>query len=145
MIIVDASVAMKWFVAEDGHIEARRLQAVFTRLAAPDFLLIEVANIAWKKARRGELPLATASAIVTDLRASPLRLIEAGTLIEAALALSLEIDHPVYDCLYLAAAVQLDGVCLTADQRLIAKAGTTRLAGRARALSSAEAVLADLG
>ena len=48
MIVVDASVAVKWFLDERGSAEAKGLRRQFqrgdTELAAPDLLIYEVAN-----------------------------------------------------------------------------------------------------
>lgn len=145
MIVVDASVVMKWFVAEAMHAEAGRLKPVFVRLVAPDFMLTEVANIAWKKVRRGELSADAAAAIIAELRTSPLRLVPTPPLMEQALAVALEVDHPVYDCLYVAAAMQLKGVCLTADRRFVTQLHGTRLAGYVAELGEVDAVVDRLG
>jgi len=53
-LIVDASIALKWGVDEVGTPEALALKRTH-RLAAPDLLVAECANILWKKVRRGEL------------------------------------------------------------------------------------------
>ena len=50
-LTVDASVAFKWYVAEERSEEARTLERFGNLLTAPDFLAVELANIAWKKAR----------------------------------------------------------------------------------------------
>ena len=46
--VIDACVAVKWVIQEAGSEEARRLFSA--RLEAPDLLLVECANILWKKA-----------------------------------------------------------------------------------------------
>jgi len=55
MLVVDASIAIKWVVAEDGSDVAVGLRRPTTAFLAPDLLTIECANILWKKARRAEL------------------------------------------------------------------------------------------
>ncbi len=57
-LIVDASIAVKWLFAEPHSPEARQLLAPRIDLHAPDFILTEVANVIWKKARRKEIPAA---------------------------------------------------------------------------------------
>ena len=53
-IVVDASIAIKWVVAEEGTDTAVDLRLRF-HFAAPDLLIPECANILWKKVQRGEL------------------------------------------------------------------------------------------
>jgi len=55
-LVVDASIAVKWLIAEPHSHEARRLLAPRIDLHAPDFILTEVANVIWKKARRKDIP-----------------------------------------------------------------------------------------
>ena len=145
MIIVDASVVMKWFVEEELHAEANRLKQVFAQLAAPDFMLLEVANIAWKKVRRSELSAAEAMAIGADLRSSPLLLLSTAALIDDAVAMAIEIEHPVYDCLYLAAALCQRGICITADRRLCTRIASNRFADHVLPLEEVDAVIARFG
>jgi predicted nucleic acid-binding protein len=136
---------MKWFVEEELHAEAKRLKQVFSQLAAPDFMLLEVANIAWKKVRLGELSAAAAMAIDADLRRSPLQLISTLALTDDALAMAIEIDHPVYDCVYIAAALRQRGICLTADQRLCTRIASTRFAAHILPLAEVDTVIARFG
>ena len=120
-LTVDASIVVKWFVAEELSGEARLLLAHRLDLHAPDLLLAEFASTIWKKARRREIQdpqpyfdeLADLPGTVT-LHASD-------TLISRAAQLAVEVDHPVYDCLYLACAESTGSVLVTADQRLAGK------------------------
>jgi predicted nucleic acid-binding protein len=68
-VVVDASVAIKWFLPEPLSNEAERLLDGGDALFAPDFLLIEFGNVIWKKARLGELARADADAALAALRA----------------------------------------------------------------------------
>ena len=53
VLVVDASIAIKWVIQEAETAEALWLRR--HRLAAPDLLVAECANILWKKVRRNEL------------------------------------------------------------------------------------------
>ena len=116
-VTVDASVVVKWFVAEPMCDEARLLLARRIQLHAPDLVLVEFANTIWKKARRKELP--DAHPDLEELVALPeiVDLQPDGALIERAARIALEIDHPIYDCLYLACAEATDSTVITADRR----------------------------
>jgi predicted nucleic acid-binding protein len=53
-LVIDASIAVKWVVEEDGTPEALALRQK-AKLIAPDLLVAECANILWKKVKRSEL------------------------------------------------------------------------------------------
>lgn len=115
--IVDASVAVKWVIEEEDSALAQRLSQI--PLEAPDLLLVECANILWKKVRLGDLAAAEAEERLDLLLRAPVRLAASRDLLKPALALSLELHHPVYDCLYLALAQRRGVPLVTADERLI--------------------------
>ena len=117
-LIVDASVAVKWFVEETLHDEARRLLKPPREIEAPDFILIEVANASWKKAARKEISNDQARAIVHMIPQFIPVLLPSSKLLERATALAIELVHPVYDCLYIACAEMTGGAVVTADNRL---------------------------
>lgn len=52
-LVIDAGVAIKWVIEEDGTREA--LALLPTKLIAPDLIMVECANILRKKTRRGEM------------------------------------------------------------------------------------------
>ena len=116
--VVDASVAVKWFVKENLHDQALRLLDAAELLQAPDLIVPEVANIAWKKAVRGEVAKDQAQVVVAAIRQYIPRLHATVGLTEQALGIALTLNHPVHDCLYLACADVADGVLITADKRL---------------------------
>ncbi len=117
-LVVDASVAVKWFVEENLRQEARLLVKQGHELVSPDFILIETANIAWKKALRGEIGKDQARTIVAAVPQYVPTLYPSSELMDRALELALALDHPVYDCLYLSCADIVDGVLITADEKL---------------------------
>lgn len=116
--VVDASVAVKWVVDEEGSTTAASLAR--HRLLAPDLLMVECANALWAKQRRGELDDSEVVERVQALRAVPVDLVPQQELLEEAVALALKLEHPVYDCLYLALAVEQDTALITADRLFVA-------------------------
>ncbi|MCH2487838.1 MAG: type II toxin-antitoxin system VapC family toxin [Erythrobacter sp.] len=135
-IALDASVAIKLYVLEDMHDAARRLVAEADTVFAPDFLLAEVCNIAWKKVRRNEIDTVQAREFPAALRRR-LTLYPTVAFVERALGIALTLDHPVYDCLYIACAEANDGVVVTADRRLCRAVQQTAFAGLVRHLEDA--------
>lgn len=115
--VVDASVAAKWLAPEAESAQAEAL--LDSELLAPDLIFPEVTNILWKKQSRGEMDAATANAAARWLTQVPLQVVESITLVTDALALSLRLKHPAYDCFYLALARQAGCPLVTADKRLV--------------------------
>ncbi len=95
-LVVDASVAVKWFADEPLFDKARELQQ--HSLAAPDLIFAEVANVRWKLRRKGVLTDAHYAARGEALRDAPLVVTPVRDLIASAMRLAGELDHPVYDC-----------------------------------------------
>ena len=132
--VVDASVAVKWFVDEPGCPAACEILASGTTCVAPDLVLVESSNTAWKKVKRGEMTQAQGEAMVQTLPLYFDRLVPTGALLVRAYALAHRLDHPVYDCLYLALAEQEAVSLITDDQRLLKAVSRTELRKRVRPL-----------
>ncbi len=129
-LVVDASVAIKWFSPEDLSDDADRLLGGDHVLTAPNFILVELGSIIWKKCRRGEMTRPDGDAALAALRSGQLDLTPTAPLVDRALALAHEIGHPFYDCIYLAAVEAAGDAVVTADRRFLAAVAGTRLAGR---------------
>lgn len=119
-IVVDASVAIKWILEEDGSQAARQLVADEV-LVAPDFLIIESANVLWAAARAGKLSVDRAKSALAAISATPIQFLSATDYGDAAQSLAFELEHPVYDSLYLAVALAERAVLVTADRRFASR------------------------
>jgi predicted nucleic acid-binding protein len=117
-VVVDASVAIKWFIDEPGSDVARGLWRDEPDLLAPDLLVPEVCSAAWRKVCLGETHRAQAQQVAQRLRGGVLALRPTAPLAARALELALALDHPVYDCFYLALAEAEQVGLVTADRRL---------------------------
>lgn len=117
-VTVDASVAVKWFVSEEGRREALKLTAARIERHAPDLMLPECANVIWKKHRRGEI--APAQPFIDQIArlSEAVALHPAVELVQDAAAIALEAGHSVYDCFYIACAKLTDSTLVTSDRRL---------------------------
>lgn len=117
--IIDASVAIKWGIDEDGTPAALALR--HHHLAAPDLLMPECVNILWKKVGRGELSRDEAVLASRLLARADIDLMPMRPLMETATRIAVLLDHPAYDCVYLALAEAEDTPFVTADERLLRK------------------------
>jgi predicted nucleic acid-binding protein len=115
-LVIDSSVAIKWVVPESGTAEALALRRY--RLCAPELLVAECANAFWKKVRRGELNAAEALVAVRLLEQAEIELVSMRGLMEPAAKLAIALNHPAYDCIYLALADAIDTTFMTADEVL---------------------------
>ena len=117
-LVVDASVAVKWYIPEIHGDEAERILGSGYEMCAPDLLYSEVANVLWKHARRDAITVERAKAIMAALSRVSIRLYRAPPLVPQALDIALGLDRTVYDSLYLALAGSLGCKMVTADRRL---------------------------
>jgi predicted nucleic acid-binding protein len=108
---------------------------------APELLVAECANIFWKKVRRNELSKKEALLAARLLQGAEIELLPTRALLEAATRISIEIDHPAYDCVYPSLAVANKCQFVTADEHFLEKLRRSRQnALRIRAVSLFEAV-----
>ncbi|HEX6141293.1 MAG TPA: type II toxin-antitoxin system VapC family toxin [Geminicoccaceae bacterium] len=128
MLVVDASIAVKWVTEEDGSEAAAGLLSA--ELIAPDLWLAEAANAIWAKLRRRLIEVDHARDAIHNLLDAPVRAISVKTLLPAAFGMACELAHPVYDCLYLAAAELNDTRVITADQRFFEHCSSHSYLGR---------------
>jgi len=125
--VVDASVALKWVIPEVLSDRAARLLDDGDALVAPEMLLVEVANALWRKLTRREITGREADRALELLSESGLDLTPATPLVGRALDLARMLQHPVYDCVYLALAERERATLVSADTRLVALASHRRL------------------
>jgi predicted nucleic acid-binding protein len=130
MRVVDASVAVKWFLTEADSEKASRLLDGGRRLVAPSIIRTEVAGAISRKFREGLLPEKLASAACDDwkemLLGRHVELIPVADVFNRAIALSFQWRHALPDCLYLAVAEQFNAELLTADRTLHERAAKAK-------------------
>jgi len=117
--VVDASVVAAAFFPEKHTEAAKTLLLSECRLHAPDLIYAEVAGVIWKRHRRGEIDAGETSDLLADVLALPLEITPSEQLVSDALALAIRTGRTVYDCLYIALAVQRKAVMFSGDQRLV--------------------------
>lgn len=118
-MIIDASVVAAAFFPEKYSEAAREILLADAVLYAPDLIHAELASVVWKRYRRGEIDEEEAAGVLADMLDLPLEIIPSQELVPEALALAMQTDRTVYDCLYVALAVQKKTVMVSGDQRLV--------------------------
>ena len=124
-VVIDASVAAKWFLPPSGEplaVEAMRLLAGYAegrfRFAVPDLFWAECGNILWKAVRQGRWSRSVAEKATLALRGRSFPTTSSLDLLEEAFSIAATFDRTVYDSLYVALAVRLKADMVTADERL---------------------------
>jgi len=130
MIVVDASLAVKWTLWEaDTPAAIDFLRAHGEALAAPELIFIEVAGVIVRrgnenKALQGDAlraldkwTIAWSDHILKNYRVTQRRLFNASSM-------ALTMGHPLKDCIYLALAKELGVELATCDARFQAKASS---------------------
>jgi predicted nucleic acid-binding protein len=126
LVVVDASVVVKWFLPERWSEEARQLLDEPVGLVAPDLLFAEAGNAVWKRVRMRQLPGPLARRMVADIATIAVRPVASRTLLKDAMGVAIGAGITVYDALYVVLAVRLRTKLVTADERL--SAAVSRLA-----------------
>jgi predicted nucleic acid-binding protein len=116
--VVDASVAIKWYLPEPNSADADRLLSGGFQLLAPDLLFSELGNILWKRVMRLEITVQKAQVILHALESLPMTLRPASVLAENAMTVACGMKRSFYDSLYLALALMADCRLVTADRKL---------------------------
>ena len=119
LLVVDASVVIKWFLPEIHTDAARQLLRSDHGFAAPDLLFAELATTIWKKVTRGELTESDAHDLVNDLPDIAVETTSCQSLAADAYALAVIAQRTVYDAMYLALAIRLQTRLVTADDGLV--------------------------
>jgi predicted nucleic acid-binding protein len=128
VIVVDASVAVKWFRDEQHSDLAERLHAEHAgAMAAPDLFAVEVAAALVRNANevKDARPVMEEALAAFDamLRDEAIHLVRTGPAqLHGAARMALDLGHPLKDCIYLALAMENACDLITCDGRFAAKA-----------------------
>jgi predicted nucleic acid-binding protein len=128
MIVIDASLAVKWFVVEvDSDLAFAFLNSHARHLVAPDLIAIEVASTFVRRANVNKVEARDMEEALDEWAG-----FLSGTSIELHLAtpssicnaglLTQTLGHPLKDCVYLGLAIELDCDFVTCDAKFAAKA-----------------------
>jgi predicted nucleic acid-binding protein len=120
--VIDASVAAKWLFMEPDSDKARVLLEGVSKgqvsLIAPDLLPVEIGSMLWKRVLREGVTVGDATAQYARFKRVRLGFVGIKGLVDSALQLALRQRHPIYDCLYLALALEAGCDLITADEKM---------------------------
>jgi predicted nucleic acid-binding protein len=134
-LVVDTSVALKWFKQEPDSALAEAV-ATSDALTAPSLLLAELANACWLAARVGLLSDAQLADMPRAVRRYVAMLVSIEGLMPRALHVARALDHPAYDCSYLALAEREAATLVTADGRFARRVAGTPWSAHVHDLAS---------
>ncbi len=122
MFVVDASVAVKLFLAEEDAASARRFFGPSSgRLIAPDLLTVECANIFWRSAKTGRISRTEARSHLRNLLDLGLSMVPVEDIASRGLEIALDHGLTAYDAAYLAVSEVEALPLITADEKLYRK------------------------
>jgi predicted nucleic acid-binding protein len=130
-VIVDTSVLYDSLVDARFSGEARDLIRSDVPMRAPDLLLVEIGGAITRAVRRGDLTTETAQRLHERAQRLAPDVDRSESFIERAFALSLELQHPISDCVFLAQAEMQADVLVTGDEHFLRKLAGTAHADRA--------------
>ncbi len=126
MIVVDASVAVKWFLKEPYSEEAVALLTCEQKLVGPQLAAYEVAGAFTRALRRDAIDKNMCIAIgdrwIQTIKSNVMQLSFDHADIARANDIAIKLKHPLADCTYLAMAERLEAVLVTADDVFYKKA-----------------------
>ena len=143
--VVDASVAVKWFVEEEGRADALAVLRCDADIVVPDLFFAEFANVLWKKSRKGEVGIQQATQAISCANRFVRQVMKSADLIERAFQWAGKLDHSVYDCLYLACAEAHSSKFVSADGHFVRKLHVNKLDYLVMPLAQASTLLEESG
>src|SRR6266496_2181577 len=120
-VVVDASVAVRWLFPVVKDKTADEIVRPREQLIAPDLILVEITNAAWKFVAFESLDADAAQSIIVEAASGFDEIVPSLGLKDRALEIAIELRHPAYDCFYLALAEQRDCQLVSADGRLLTR------------------------
>ncbi len=128
MIVVDASVALKWVLDESGR--AAALTVADGEMAAPDLLLLEASNTLWWRVRRKLITQENADSAFRVIEMAPISYTPVPELLHDVRRLAALLDITTYDACYAALAQRLGAGLATADKKLANAAEASGIVSR---------------
>lgn len=124
-LVLDASVAIKWAIPSAREPLTDQSVRLLKRyidneigFIVPDVFWAELGNVLWKGVRQRRWQRAEAETAMKEMRSRDFATVSSLALVSEALIIAFTYDRAVYDCLYVALALQSQSDLVTADERL---------------------------
>ena len=121
-VVVDCSVAIKWFIEGPHSLDARRVLNDYESgdldLLVPDLIYAEIGNVVWKKQCFHGMAESEAKEILQAFQTLSLAIVSSSLILNEAHHLAVAHVRTVYDSLYIALSLRDKCPLVTADLRL---------------------------
>jgi predicted nucleic acid-binding protein len=124
LLVLDASVAAKWFVVADEPLKREALDLLARSLEGqiefviPDLFWAELGNVLCKAVRQGRSTTRDAEESLRKAKGMELLAVSSAELIEEAFDIARRHNRSFYDSIYVALAVSRQATLVTADEKL---------------------------
>lgn len=125
IFILDASVAIKWAMPSAGEPFTQEAVSLLRRYVndeiefiVPDIFWAEIGSVLWRGVKQQRWHKSKAEAVVADMQAFEFQTVSSQGLLNEAFKIALAYDRNIYDCFYVALAVEAEAELVTADERL---------------------------
>jgi predicted nucleic acid-binding protein len=136
-LVIDANIAAKWYLPESDSAASEKLVELDAEFHAPNFLQTEFASIFWKHSVEQKTTIDVWRIALVQLKKVIPNWHPDEHLHDLALELAIAHGHHVFDCIYLALAIQIDGTVVTADKPFLKRFESGLHAGRVVSLADA--------
>jgi hypothetical protein len=118
IVVVDASVAVQWFLPQRFSMEAKGLLLSSHELVAPEVMPLEVGSALLRAVRRHELAADRARHIVESLLPGAIRIVVGARGTRHPFDIAERFGGTIYDAVYIALADSLNAPLATSDVEL---------------------------
>jgi predicted nucleic acid-binding protein len=125
LLVVDASVAAKWYLPENrGELTGQAIALLNkyekseVQFVVPDLFYVEISSAIWKAVRARRVSREFGDQALLLLTQREFTTVPSLKLLDQAFQIAADHGRSVYDSLYVALAVQTNSQLITADERL---------------------------
>jgi predicted nucleic acid-binding protein len=132
IVILDASAAVKIVLQQKPIKPLLDVLKDADWVIAPDIYISEVSNVYWKYHQFEDLPMNLCEESLKRTIGLIDDFIDTSDLYQEAFSFSCQVNHPVYDSMYLICARRYNGIFLSADKKLntLAQKHSLNIAGK---------------